>query len=66
MQLPEETLQALIDQSYRVATEVHWNDVPEWNIEMPLLRVLRQIKEDFGLEPTNYGLLGEPQLLLGE
>lgn len=66
MLIPREVLQELIDQAYHVALETHYEDVPEWGIEMPLIRVLRQIKQKFGLEPTNYGLFnGDPQLLLG-
>lgn len=67
MLIPREVLQELIDQAYHVALETHYEDVPEWGIEMPLIRVLRQIKQEFGLEPTNYGLFnGDPQLLLGK
>jgi len=66
MLIPREVLQELIDQAYHVALETHYEDVSEWGIEMPLIRVLRQIKQKFGLEPTNYGLFnGDPQLLLG-
>lgn len=66
-QIPREVLQELIDQAYHVALETHYEDVPERGIEMPLIRVLRQIKQKFGLEPTNYGLFnGGPRLLLGK
>lgn len=66
MQIPDEVLQALLDSAYCLAVEVHYKDVPVWGVEMPVIQALRQIRQDCGLEPANYGLLEDPQLLLGE
>ena len=36
----------------------------EWDIERPLIQVLCHIRERFGVEPTDYGLLQDPQVVL--
>ena len=67
MPIQDEILQTLLDTAYRLSVEVHYEDVPAWGVEMPLIQILRTIKQDFGLEPTNYGLVyGDPEQLLGE
>lgn len=67
MPLPNEMLQALLDAAYRLSIEVHYEDVPAWGAEMPLIQILKKIKEDHGLEPTHYGLAyADPEQLLGE
>jgi hypothetical protein len=63
VQIPVELLQKLLDEAYALAVEVHYNDVPAYDSELPLLTVLRQLKQ-LGIEPANYGFLQDRELLL--
>jgi hypothetical protein len=63
MYLPDDLVQQLIDRAYELAVTVHYEEVPEIKAEQPVVDILLQIKQQFGLDYDGYD---DPHLLLGQ
>ncbi len=59
-------LQQLIDASYNLAVNAHYEDVLPIDAEQSLIQVLCMFKEHHEIEPTSYGDYDDPHHLLGE
>ncbi|MBA2681098.1 MAG: hypothetical protein H0U76_22210 [Ktedonobacteraceae bacterium] len=65
MEISADLLQRLVDAAYSLALVVHYEDVPQVEAEMPLIEVLREVRQTLGRKPTNYGTDIDWELLLG-